>query len=161
MGHAKQEKKLRKALAKGLKKALKTRAKGDAPPGLSLPLRPLSPRTDSPRAPGPPGSPAGRRPGRQWGWLLAGAALSLPSVVFVPLHQLVLAGGYFPGGLPDPLVWATFLTGRFGPACTLVALGMAVGASLSGGVRRKAQAALWLAVTLSGLACCYAWQVPA
>ena len=160
MRHAKQEKKLRKAFAKGLKKALKARAKANVPPLPPGPPHPGIRHTDPPEAPGLPAPPGGRS-GREWWWLLAGLALSLPPVAFVPLHQLVLVGGYFPGGLSDLLVWVSFLTGRLGYAFTLVALGMAVGASLSAGVRPKAQAALWLAVALSGLACCYAWQLPA
>jgi hypothetical protein len=108
-----------------------------------------------------------RQPSRARHWVYWVLALSLPSVAFVLLHQLVVVhyyensppAVYSPAALDRVLLWPVFLTGTLGGFFTLSALILTAVASLRQGVAAKFKVMMWSIVALSCLACVYIWRV--
>ena len=169
---------MRKALAKGFKKALKARAKREhdsIPVGEQLPHARNGRVLSSLEAPSnPPEHGQDSRPGvpeaegraaergRYWVGLVA--ALGFPPVLFVLLHEFVVAHGYFGFPVPDlldaALRWTLGLTRELSAVGTFLAFAAAVlGTCLRRG-RAEEKMILWLLVALAVMACLYVSQVP-
>src|SRR5689334_14802764 len=92
-------------------------------------------------------------------WTISVLVLSVPSLLFVPLHLL-----YRPGQLsdcPDLLVtWAMSLTGMCGGLTTIAAFIVAVVASFQQTVSGNDKVIVWSFTALSLLASWYIAQVP-
>jgi hypothetical protein len=109
-----------------------------------------------------------KQPSRGRYWLFSVLALSLPSVAYVLLYQLVVVYYYgdsppsvnSPVALDRLLLWPVFLTGSLGSFFTLSALILTLVASLRQSVAAKSKVVMWSTVALSCLACVYIWLGP-
>jgi hypothetical protein len=107
-------------------------------------------------------------PVRQRRWLLAVVALSLPAVLFIPLHQLIVVHYYHdsPPQVSGPtapdalLLWPTFLAGALGAFLAPGALLVALAGSFRRGVATRTKVLMWGLAALSALACLYILRLP-